>query len=75
MPWAGSALLAADIHYLPTAASPAFQVPGIRIDVPYIPITTYPRSATQFPNTAVGYGDQVRPVPNNLAARLDREAR
>lgn len=68
VPWAGSALLAADVHFHPTSPPSS---DGIQIDDPYLPITTYPRSATQFPNASIGYGDQIRPVPDNRAARLD----
>ena len=68
VPWAGSSLLAADIHFHPTLPPISGR---IRIDAPYLPITTYPRSATQFPNSSIGFGDQIRPVPDKQASLLD----
>lgn len=64
-PWAGSSLLSADVHFKLTIRAGRIRPDGFR------PITTFPRFATQYPNTAVGYGDQIRPVPDLTAAAID----
>jgi len=62
VPWAGSSVLAADIHG-------PIEMDGDRLA--YVPYSNYPRLWAQLPNTSFGFGDQVSPVPDIETAARD----
>ncbi len=70
LPWPGSSVLAADIHYAGYAINTE-EGTSLSLKNDYLPITTYPRSATQFPNKTSFPGDQINPLPDELAAHQD----